>query len=124
MRVHSFFGAALASLVASAALADPTPPPPSPVVATAAAQIQPPMNSLDFAFYECDGAALQVMYDGDAPTHATLVTSDNRKYALARAASASGVQFAGGGVKFWTDRKSIAVEGTRIPIRGCKLKAH
>jgi hypothetical protein len=114
-----WLGAALAiSLLASPALADPTAP-----ATTGPPQMQPPMNSLDFAFYDCDGADVQVMYDSDTPSLATLVTSGGRKYELKRSPAEKGVQFVKGPVKFWTDRHSVEVEGTPIAIRNCKLKA-
>lgn len=121
MNAFVWAGVALATSLAPAP-ANTNPEPATPAAATAV-QMQPPMNSLDFAFYNCEGAAMQVMYDGDAPTHATLVTSDNKKYVLARAPAASGVQFASGPVKFWTDRKSVVVEGTKLPVRNCRMKA-
>ena len=118
MNALFWLGAALAtSLLASPALADPMPP-----ATSGSPGMQPPMNSLDFAFYDCDGADVQVMYDSDTPAEATLITSGGRKYQLKRSPSEKGVQFASGSVKFWTDRHAVVVEGTPIPIRNCKLK--
>ena len=85
--------------------------------------MQPPMNTFDFAFYDCAAGAFEIDYDSDTPTEATIVTSNhNQKYALTRVASQAGVQFTGHGVKFWTDGKKVLVEGTAIPLENCRLK--
>jgi len=84
---------------------------------------QPPMNSLDFAYYVCDAGAFEIDYDSDTPTHATIITSNhNQRFELNRAAATNGVQFAGGGVKFWTDGKKVLVEGVQPPLQNCRLK--
>ena len=81
------------------------------------------MNSLQFAFYDCDAGAFEIDYDSETPTQATLVTSDhNRRYELKRSASGNGVQFSGAGVTFWTDGKKVRVEGTSARLDNCKLK--
>lgn len=85
--------------------------------------MQPPMNTFDFAFYTCDAGAFEIDYDSDTPTQATIVTSNhNQKHELTRTPSQTGVQFAGGGVKFWTDGKKVLVEGAAIPLDNCRLK--
>ena len=103
-----------ASLLAGHALADAPAQP---------AAMQPPMNNFDFAFYTCQAGAFEIDYDSETPAHATLVTGDrSRKHELDRAPSPSGVQFAGKGVKFWTDGKRVLVEGTATPLQNCHLK--
>jgi membrane-bound inhibitor of C-type lysozyme len=93
--------------------------------AMAAPTAQPPMNSFNFAFYTCDnGAAFQISYDADAPTKATLTTSDNKQHPLKREPVANGAQFSDQGVMFWTDGTSVVVKGTQIPLNNCKLKAN
>ena len=111
MKALSVLGAALvATLIASAAMADPP--------------AQPPMNDFYEAFYLCDSnTAFMVSYDSDTPTGATLTTSThNRAYELKRTASASGFQFQGAAAKFWTDGKAVTVSGTDTRLEGCKLK--
>ncbi len=92
--------------------------------ATAQAPIQPPMNSFDFAFYNCaDGAAFQITYDSETPKSATMTTNDqNKEYVLTRTDAPNGVAFANGPTKFWTDGKTVTVEGTNKPLKNCKLK--
>ena len=86
---------------------------------------QPPMSDFNTAFYNCDnGAAFAVSYDSRAPKTATVTTSNNnRQYTLTRTPVADGVQFTGGGVRFWTDGKAVTVEGTQARYEGCKLKS-
>lgn len=105
-------------LVAASALAQPAP------TAPAAGVMQPPMNDFTQAFYKCDGGLNFMMsYDGDQPTTAEMATNDDGKhYALKRTASQNGVQFAGGGARFWTDGKSVVVEGTKSAFKNCKTK--
>ena len=87
------------------------------------APMQPPMNSLQFAFYNCAAGAFEIEYDSDTPTQATMITSDhNRRYELKRVTSASGVEFSGSGVKFWTDGKKVSVEGAKPLLEHCKRK--
>lgn len=91
----------------------------------AAASMQPPMNNLNFAFYNCaNGGAFQISYDSDTPTTATMTSNDqNKQYVLTRTPSANGVQFSNGAAKFWTNGKTVVVEGTRQPLNDCKMKA-
>jgi membrane-bound inhibitor of C-type lysozyme len=86
---------------------------------------RPPMNEFKFAFYTCDsGSSFQISYDSDAPTEATLTTSNNNKqYHLKRAPVANGVQFSGENVTFWTDGSTIIVKGADTPFNNCKLKS-
>ena len=85
--------------------------------------MQPPMNTFDYAYYDCEAGAFEIDYDSDTPTQATIITSNhNQKYALTRSASSSGVEFAGRGVKFWTDGKKVLVQGTSIPLAYCRLE--
>ena len=90
--------------------------------AWAEAAMQPPMNDFDEAFYVCDGANFAVSYDSDTPTTATLTTSNNSKYELKRTTAASGVQFGGTPVKFWTDGKTVVVQGAGGSFQNCKRK--
>ena len=91
--------------------------------ALADAPMQPPMNSLQFAFYNCDAGAFEIDYDSDTPTQATIVTSDhNRRYDLKRVSTDHGVEFSSGGVKFWTDGKKVTVDGVSIRLENCKRK--
>jgi hypothetical protein len=91
--------------------------------AAAAAPKQPPMNDFNFAFYTCDGAAFQVAYDSNTPTTATLTTSrDNQRYVLTRTSSGE-LQFAKAGVKFQPSGRSAVVQGTKGPLKDCKLKS-
>lgn len=113
MRLSPVAGVALAWLLTTAA-------------DEAAKPMQPPMNDFGFAFYNCaDGGAFQIIYDSpDAPSRATMITNDNnRKYELARTPDATGAAFAKGATKFWTNGKSVLVEGTSQPLKSCKLKA-
>ncbi len=90
---------------------------------SADAPMQPPMNSLQFAFYNCDAGAFEIDYDSDTPTQATLVTSDhNRRYELKRVSADRGVEFSGAGVKFWTDGKKVTVNGASARLENCKRK--
>jgi membrane-bound inhibitor of C-type lysozyme len=103
--------ALLSAVTFSSALAQPAPP-------------QPPMNDFTQAFYRCDGGlAFMMSYDSDQPTTADMLTNDDgRHYALKRTASTNGVQFAGGGARFWTDGKTVVVEGTKSAFKNCKIK--
>lgn len=91
--------------------------------ASAASPKQPPMNNFDFAYYTCaDGGAFQMSYDSSTPKTATLTTSNNnRRYELERTPVDQGAQFAKGPIKFWTDGKSVVVDGTQVAFRKCKL---
>lgn len=103
-------------LAAGAAFAQPAPAPAGP---------EPPMNDFTEAFYKCDGGlAFMMSYDSDKPTSAKMATNDDgRNYALKRTTAPNGVEFAGGGAKFWTDGKSVVVEGTKAAFKNCKMKA-
>ncbi|MGH3426590.1 MAG: MliC family protein [Mycobacteriales bacterium] len=103
-------GAAFGCMASLSAIADPP--------------AQPPMNTFDFAFYDCAaGGAFQVTYDSDTPKTATMTTNDdNKQYVLTRIDVANGVAFSSGPTKFWTDGKSVAVEGTSKPLKNCKMK--
>jgi len=82
------------------------------------------MNDFSQAFYKCDaGGAFMMSYDSDKPQSAKMRTSDDNKlHVLKRTPSASGVQFAGDSVSFWTDGKTVVVKGTSAPYRNCKTK--
>lgn len=96
----------------------------SPLAATASPK-QPPMNNFNFAFYTCaDGSAFQVTYDSTTPTKATLTTNNNnRQYVLTRTSSAAGLQFAKGPVSFQPNGRTALIQGTKTPLKGCKLKS-
>lgn len=98
---------------------------PAPTPAPAPSGPQPPMNDFTQAFYRCDGGlAFMMSYGSDQPTTADMQTNDDGKhYVLKRAQSQSGVQFSGGGARFWTDGKSVVVEGTKSAFKNCKMKA-
>jgi membrane-bound inhibitor of C-type lysozyme len=99
------------ALVAGQALSQPAP-------------MQPPMNDFDQAFYRCDGGeAFMMTYDDEHPTQAEMVTnSDQRHYKLKRAEAKSGVEFSGGGAKFWTDGKTVSGETPKAAFKNCKIK--
>ena len=91
--------------------------------ATAASPVQPPMNSFNSAFYTCDdNGAFMVSYDSEKPEHAAVTTNQTR-YKLKRDTVTEGVQFSDGAVKFWTDGKTVVMDGTQVPFRNCKMKA-
>src|SRR5215469_13676448 len=93
--------------------------------AKAAPQMQPPMNNFDFAYYTCAGGAFQIAYDSDKPTLATMTTSDNNRHIdLTRKPTADGVQFANGAVSFWTDGKTVMVQGTAAQLQNCKRQTN
>ena len=96
-----------------------------PAAAPAPSGPKPPMNDFSQAFYRCDGGLNFMMsYDGDQPTTAEMATNDEgRHYNLKRSNAANGVQFTGGGVKFWTDGKSVVVDGAKAAFKNCKTKA-
>jgi len=98
------------ALAAGPALAQPAP-------------MQPPMNDFDQAFYRCDGGeAFMMTYDADQPTAAEMVTnSDQRHYKLKRGEPKSGVEFSGGGARFWTDGKTVAGETPKAAFKNCKI---
>ncbi|HEY3950138.1 MliC family protein [Phenylobacterium sp.] len=107
---------AAAVLAAGALAADAT---------TGATPQQPPMNSFNDAYYVCTGTAFAVSYDSDTPTKAKITTSNgNKEFDLKRTPSPTGVAFAEGAVKFWTDGKTVTVAGTPSKFQGCKLKAN
>jgi|GEM_PF-2957436 len=90
----------------------------------AATPAQPPMNEFDQAFYTCEsGGAFMMTYDSDQPTKVEMTTnSDNKRYDLKRTESAAGVEFKGPGARFWTDGKTVVVEGTTVSFKSCKMK--
>ena len=92
--------------------------------AVADSPMQPPMNNFMQAFYTCDnGGAFMISYHGNPAASATMTTSnDNKRYPLKRTKVASGVQFDGGGVKFWTDAKTVTVDGTQTVFRNCQIR--
>ena len=108
--------AALAcGLAGGSALAQP-PPAPAPAGA------QPPMNDFYQAFYRCDGGgAFSLNYDSDQPTKVELTANDGTKpLDLKRATAPSGFEFTAGAAKFWTDGKTVVVEGAKTPLKNCK----
>jgi len=111
--------ALLLGLIAAPAVAQPAAP-----SKTAATTVQPPMNDFNQAFYRCDGGlAFMMSYDSDTLAAADMLTNDDgRHYALKRTSAPSGVQFAGGGARFWTDGKTVVVEGTKSSFKNCKTK--
>jgi membrane-bound inhibitor of C-type lysozyme len=117
MNALPIVGAALAlGLVVTTALAQSPPTP---------ATMQPPMNDFTQAFYKCDGGlSFMMSYDDEKPTTADMATNDEgRRYKLKRTTSPSGVQFSGGGARFWTDGKTVVVEGTKAAFKNCKIKS-
>lgn len=91
--------------------------------AMAAPVAQPPMNDFRQAFYNCDNdAAVLMAYDAAKPKAATMTTNGNKEHALKRVATQTGVQFADGAVKFWTDGEAVTVEGVETPLTNCKRK--
>jgi membrane-bound inhibitor of C-type lysozyme len=92
---------------------------------TADGPMQPPMNDFNDAYYICDGASFLISYDSETPTKATLHTSNQKKaYELSRTDSPTGVTFAAGAAKFWTDGKTVTVAGTDPKFANCKRKAN
>lgn len=89
-----------------------------------AAQVQLPMDNFRNAFYTCDdGGAFLVSYDTRQPKEAIITTSTNpKKHQLKRTTVAEGAKFSGETISFWTDGKTVVVEGTEAPMRNCKLK--
>lgn len=116
---------ALPIVCAVLALSLAAPPTLAQPAAAHPAGAQPPMNDFTQAFYRCDGGlAFMMSYDSDQPMTADMMTNDDgRHYALKRTSSPSGVQFAGGGARFWTDGKSVVVEGTKSAFKNCKIKS-
>ena len=92
--------------------------------ALAAPDAQPPMNQFSQAFYRCDnGGAFMMSYGSNAPQQAQMTTSnDNKTYELKRTPAATGVEFSGGKIVFWTDGKAVRVQGTQLTFRNCKTK--
>jgi membrane-bound inhibitor of C-type lysozyme len=105
--------ALVAGLAAGPALAQAPAAPPG---------AQPPMNDFYQAFYRCDGGgAFSLNYDSDQPTKVELTANDGTKAMdLKRGASPSGVVFTSGAAKFWTDGKSVLLEGTKTALKNCK----
>lgn len=89
------------------------------------APVKPPMNDFNQAFYRCDGGeAFMMTYDADEPKSAEMVTnSDQRHYQLKRSDAKGGVEFSGGGAKFWTDGKSVEGGTPKGAFKNCKTKA-
>jgi membrane-bound inhibitor of C-type lysozyme len=115
--------AALALCLAAALAAGPSPgQTPAPAPAPASASAQPPMNDFYQAFYRCDGGgAFNLNYDSDQPTKVELTANDGSKaLALARKPSSAGFEFTAGSGKFWTDGKTVLVEGTKTALKNCK----
>jgi membrane-bound inhibitor of C-type lysozyme len=85
---------------------------------------QPPMNDFYQAFYRCDGGgAFSLTYDSDQPTTVQLAANDGSKpVELKRGTAASGFAFATGAQKFWTDGRTVKVEGTKTALSNCKIK--
>jgi hypothetical protein len=83
------------------------------------------MNDFNQAFYNCDaGASFMISYDDKPPAKASMTTNTgSRTFQLTRNPAEPGVQFEGEGVRFWTDGKTVRVEGTAKPFHNCKLKA-
>lgn len=93
--------------------------------ALAAPPKQPPMNDFNQAFYKCEGAdAFMMSYDSEDPQSATLAGNhDGKRHQLKRAPSETGVQFSGDHVTFWTDGKTVRVDGATAPFKNCRMKA-
>ena len=104
-------------LAAGPVLAQAPPAPPA-----ASSGVQPPMNDFNQAFYRCDGgAAFNMNYDSDQPTKVELTANDGSKPVdLKRTPSPSGVEFTAGAEKFWTDGKTVTVEGAKTAFKNCK----
>ena len=94
--------------------------------AMAAKPTTPPMDDFNNAFYTCDNeGAFLISYDSDKPSSATLTTSNNSKrYELKKTAVATGTEFSGGNVKFWTDGDTVTVVGTEVALQNCKRKTN
>jgi membrane-bound inhibitor of C-type lysozyme len=98
-----------ASLIAAPAMAQQT--------------MQPPMNDFYEAFYNCEGGAFLISYDSDMPQRATVTTNlKAKKYEMTRRPSATGVKFSNDAARFWTDGKTVTMEGTETPLKNCKMK--
>jgi hypothetical protein len=99
-------------------------PAPTPGPAPASSGPKPPMNDFNQAFYRCEaGGAFMMSYDADDPAKAEMAGNDGaRPHALKRVPAKDGVEFTGGGVRFWTDGKAVIVEGAKAPFKNCKMK--
>ena len=63
-------------------------------------------------------------YDSEDPQSATLAGNhDGKRHQLKRAPSETGVQFSGDHVTFWTDGKTVRVDGATAPFKNCRMKA-
>jgi membrane-bound inhibitor of C-type lysozyme len=93
-------------------------------VAASADPAQPPMGQFDGAYYTCDqGQAFQISYDSRKAKKATLTTSNNNhRYKLDRVNGAAGPRFSNGSVNISVVGEGAQVQGTVIPLTGCKLK--
>ena len=96
---------------------------PISAAAIAAEPAQPPMNDFSQAFYKCDGGdAFMMSYDAEDAKTATLTGNhDNKRRELKRSPSDSGFLYKGDQVTFWTDGKSVRVEGA-VAFKNCKMK--
>ncbi|HUO11850.1 MAG TPA: MliC family protein [Caulobacteraceae bacterium] len=108
MRNRLYISATIAAMLASSAFAETA--------------MQPPMNSLDYAYYDCDNGAFEIDYDSDTPTQATILASNKARYDLARTTSTTGVMFQKGKVSFWTDGQTVRVTGLEPPLQNCHRK--
>jgi hypothetical protein len=81
-----------------------------------------PMNDFNQAFYRCEaGGSFMMSYDADDPAKAEMAGNDGAKpHELKRVPTSNAVEFTGGGVKFWTDGKTVVVEGAKAPFKNCK----
>ena len=84
--------------------------------------MQPPMNDFSQAFYKCDGGdAFMMSYDAEDAKTATLAGNhDNKHHELKRAPSDSGVKYTSGQLTFWTDGKTVRLDG--LAFKNCKMK--
>lgn len=91
----------------------------------APAGFQPPMNDFNQAFYKCDGGgAFMMSYSADDVAKAEFSGNDGGKpHELKRVPSKDGAEYTGGGVRFWTDGKTVVVEDAKAPFKNCKMKA-
>jgi membrane-bound inhibitor of C-type lysozyme len=112
-------GAASAVSAVSPAVAQPASQGAAPAV------FQPPMNDFNQAFYRCDaGGAFMMSYNADNPAKAEMAANDGAKpHELKRVPSKDGAEYAGGGVRFWTDGKSVVVDDAKAAFKNCKMKA-
>jgi membrane-bound inhibitor of C-type lysozyme len=86
--------------------------------------MQPPMTEFNQAFYTCEGGgAFMMSYDSEQPTTAEMTNNaDGKHHQLKRTQAASGVEFKGAAMRFWTDGKTVVVEGASAPFKNCRKK--